>query len=70
MFLVINNFATVRDSGESRISRGGGGCSNPKGGETPTYYLINFSWKLHENKEILAERGDARPWHLLRSATT
>ena len=40
-------------SGGSRISQRG--CANPKGG-APTY-LPNFSQKLHENEEILAERG-------------
>ena len=38
---------TVADPG---FPRGGG--TNPKGG-VPTYYLINFSRKLHENEEIL-----------------
>ena len=33
-----------------------GGGANPRGG-TPTYYLTNFSRKLHENKEILAQKG-------------
>ena len=33
-----------------------GGCANTKG-EAPTYYWPNFSRKLHENEEILAERG-------------
>ena len=36
-----------------------GGSANPKGG-VPTYYLANFSRKLHENEEILG-RGGARP---------
>ena len=35
-----------------------GGSANPKGG-APTYYLANFSQKLHENEEILG-RGGAR----------
>ena len=26
-------------------------------GRSPTYYLAKYSWKLHENKEILAKRG-------------
>ena len=43
--------------------------ANPKGG-APTYYLANFSRKLHENEEILGQRGGraslAPP---LRSAT-
>ena len=34
-----------------------GGGANPKGAQT--YYLANFSRKLHENKEILG-RGGAR----------
>ena len=33
-----------------------GGGANPRMG-APTYYLINFSRKVHENKEILAESG-------------
>ena len=37
-----------------------GGGTNPKWGE-PTYYLANFSRKLHENEEILGQRGGARP---------
>ena len=38
-----------------------GGGANPKGG-VPTYYLANFSRKLHENEEILGQRGGgARP---------
>ena len=37
-----------------------GGSANPKGG-APTYYLANFSRKLHENEEILDQRGSARP---------
>ena len=36
-----------------------GGGANPKGG-APTYYLANFSRKLHENEEILGQRGGAR----------
>ena len=46
-----------------------GGGANPKGG-APTYYLANFSRKLHENEEILGQSGGregrAPP---LRSAT-
>ena len=37
-----------------------GGGANLKGG-APTYYLANFSRKLHENEEILGQRGGARP---------
>ena len=37
-----------------------GGGANPKGG-APTYYLTNISQKLHENEEILGQRGGARP---------
>ena len=33
-----------------------GGAPTPEGG-APTYYLANFSRKLHENKEILGPRG-------------
>ena len=40
------------------------GAPTLKGGGAPTYYLPNFSRKLHENEEILAERGGARPWPL------
>ena len=46
---------SVADPG---FPRGGG--ANPKGGGAPTYYLANFSWKLHENEEILGQRGGAR----------
>ena len=34
-----------------------GGTPTPDG--APTYYLTNFSQKLHENKEILAQRRGA-----------
>ena len=44
------------------------GCTNPKG-EGPTYYLTKFFQKLHENEEILAERGACIPGTPLRSAT-
>ena len=40
------------------------GALTPKEG-APTYYLANFSQKLHENDEILS-RG-ARPWRPLRT---
>ena len=43
------------------------GALSPKIG-SPTYYLANFSQKLHENEEILG-RGGARPSRPLRSAT-
>ena len=36
------------------------GALTPKGG-APIYYLANFSRKLHENEEILGQRGGARP---------
>ena len=39
-------------NGESRISQR---SATPKG--APTYHLTNFSQKLHENEEILAQRG-------------
>ena len=45
-----------------------GGGANPKGG-APTYYLANFSRKLHENEEILGQRGARVPHAPLRSAT-
>ena len=44
----------VADPGFPR--RGG---ANPRGG-APTYYLTNFSQKLHENEENLTQRGGAR----------
>ena len=34
------------------------GAVTPKGG-VPTYYLANFSRKLHENEEILGQKGSA-----------
>ena len=40
-------------SGGSRIFQEGG--TNPW--RAPTYYLTNYSWKLHEHEEILAQRG-------------
>ena len=46
---------SVADPG---FPRGGG--ANPKGGR-PTYYLANFSRKLHENEEILGQRRGAHP---------
>ena len=50
---------SVADPG---FPRGGG--AKPRGG-APTYYLANFSQKLHENEEISGQRGegarDARP---------
>ena len=54
---------TVADPG---FPRGGG--TNPKGG-APTYYLANLFQKLHENEEIMGQRGGARPLRPLRSAT-
>ena len=57
-------YCAVADPG---FPRGRG--ANPKGG-APTYYFVNFFRKLHENKEILGQRGGraslAPP---LRSAT-
>ena len=55
-YLVSREWIAVADPG---FPRGGG--ANPKGGGAPTYYLANFSQKLHENKEILVQRGGARP---------
>ena len=46
-----------------------GGGANPKGGGAPTYYLANFCRKLHENEEILDQRGGASLAPPLRSAT-
>ena len=37
-----------------------GGGANPRGG-APTYYLANFSRKLHENEEILGRGGGRVP---------
>ena len=48
-----------RFSGGSRISQMGG--RQPQRGGAPTYYLTNFSQKLHENEENLTQRGGARP---------
>ena len=42
------------------------GALTPKG---PTYYLANLSRKLHENEEILGQRGGASLTPPLRSAT-
>ena len=47
---------SVADPG---FPRGGG--AKPRRGRVPTYYLANFSQKLHENEEILGQRGDAHP---------
>ena len=38
-----------------------GGGANTKGGGVPTYYLANFSGKLHENEEILGQGGARVP---------
>ena len=59
-------FGSVADPG---FFRGEG--ANPKGGRgAPTYYLANFSQKLHENEEILGRGGGRRvPRAPLRSAT-
>ena len=46
-------------SGGSRISQRRG--RYPQKGGAPTYYLVNFSRKLHENEEILGQRGGACP---------
>ena len=43
-------FGVLPSSGGSGISQTG--CANPKRGAS-TYYLANFSQKLHENEEIL-----------------
>ena len=44
----------TRSVADQGFPRGGG--ANPKGG-APTYYLANFSRKLHENEEILGQGG-------------
>ena len=36
------------------------GALTPKGGGAPTYYLANFCQKMHENEEILGQRGGGR----------
>ena len=43
------------------------GALTPKG--RPTYYLANLFQKLHENEEILGQRGARVPRAPLRSAT-
>ena len=48
-------------SGGSRISQRGG--TNPRG-RAPTYYLANFFQKLHENEDIVGQRGV----HIFQSA--
>ena len=60
----------------SEILTSGGSRISPRRGRqllrggAPTYYLVNFSRKLHENKEILGPRGGrASPAPPLRSAT-
>ena len=61
--LTISNFVYLERSNpvaDPGFPRGGG--ANPKGG-APTYYLANFSRKLHENEEIWGQRG-ARPSRL------
>ena len=61
--MVVSNQSSHNESTEVSavvdpgFPRGGG--ANPKGG-APTYYLVNFSRKLHENEEILGQRGGAR----------
>ena len=47
-------YKPVAEPGFSR-----GGCANLGG--APTYYLTNFSQKLHENEEILAQTGASVP---------
>ena len=44
------------------------GALTPNGG-VPTYYLANFSRKLHENEEIWGQGGRASLAPPLRSAT-
>ena len=56
MYKVKSTSLAVADLGFPR-----GGAPTLRGG-APTYYSPNFSRKLHENEEILAE-GEARPWH-------
>ena len=54
LFSLVLNFSFLSkwylSSGGSRNSQKG--CANPRGG-SQTYYLANFSWKLHENEDIL-----------------
>ena len=40
---------------QSRIQDFPEGAPTRKGGGVPTNYLTNFSWKLHENEEILGQ---------------
>ena len=61
-----HNIITWLPVADPGFPRGGG--ANPKGG-APTYYLDIFSWKLHENEEILGQRGGRVPRAPLRSAT-
>ena len=51
----------IMSSGGSRLSQRG--VRQPRRWGTPTY-LTNFSRKLHENEEILAEGGGGRPWRM------
>ena len=53
-FKHVDYVLTQVSSGGPRFSPRGG--ANSRGG-APTYYLANFSRKLHENKEILGPRG-------------
>ena len=46
----------VADPGFPRRRRG----ANPRGEGAPTYYLTNFSQKLHENEEIRTHGDPAR----------
>ena len=54
-------------SGGSRISQKGG-CQPRRGGGAPTYYLANFSQKLHKMKKFRAGGGGV-PGAPLRSTT-
>ena len=64
---VTSAFASTLTVADPGFPRGGG--ANRKG-EAPTYYLEKFSRKLHENEEILGQRGGGCPLRPpLRSAT-
>ena len=47
------NTSSVADPGFPR----GGGANPTRWGGAQTYYLAKFSQKLHENEEILSQRG-------------
>ena len=54
LFTVSSRFLSPNSVSDSGFHRRG---ANPKEG-SPTYYLAIFSWKLHENEELLALGGE------------